>query len=149
MGGQSLPLSGEQMVQEQSEDVQGAFMALAETEVEPGNTSRGMTGREVLLGSSFHLSSGGEAGGSALTVWGRFASGGFEADIDDVRMDGNVTSGFLGADVGAERWLAGVALGVSEGDGSYTLLNAENDDSGTVKSVDRRAGSAPISAVIY
>ena len=78
-----------------------------------------------------------------------FASGRFEADVDDVRMDGNVTSGFLGADVGAECWLAGVALGVSEGDGSYTLLNAENDDSGTVKSVDRRAGSAPIGAVIY
>ena len=133
-GGQSLPLSGEQTAPGESEDTQGGFMALAETEAGPGNTSRGMSGREVLLGSSFHLSSVGEAGGSAFTVWGRFATGGFQADVDDVRMDANVTSGFLGADVGGRRWLAGVALSMSEGSGNYTLLDEENDDSGTVES---------------
>ena len=134
VGGQPLPLQGGRMAPVESEDIQGALMALEETGDKPGDTSRGMTGREVLLGSSFHLSSGGEAGGPAWTAWGRFATGGFEADVDDVRMDGSVTSGFLGADFGRDRWLAGMALSVSEGEGSYTLLDTASEDSGTVES---------------
>ena len=39
---------------------------------------------------------------------GRFATAGFVADVDEVRMDGDVTTGFLGADVARARWLAGV-----------------------------------------
>ena len=134
VGGQSLPLLGEQMAPEESEDIQGALMARADTKDETSDTSRGMAGREVLLGSSFHLSAGGEAGGPVWTAWGRAATGGFEADVDDVRMDASVASGFLGVDVASGRWLAGMALSVSEGDGSYTLLNAENGDNGTVES---------------
>ena len=42
----------------------------------------------------------------AWTAWGRFATAGFEADVDEVRMDGDVTTGFLGADVARARWLA-------------------------------------------
>ena len=101
---------------------------------EPGVTTRSMTGREALLASSFQLSAGGEAGGAAFTAWGQFTTGGFEADVDNTRMDGSVTSGFLGADVGARRWLAGMALSLSEGEGDYTLMDTENDDSGTVES---------------
>ena len=134
VGGQSLPLSGEPMAPEESGDGRGALMKLADTGDEPGDRSRGMTGPEVLLGSSFHLSSGGEGSERAWSAWGRFATGGFEAGVNDVRMDGSVTSGFLGADVGAERWLVGLALSVSEGHGSYALLDTENDDSGTVAS---------------
>ena len=48
------------------------------------------------------------AGGPAWTAWGRFATAGFVADVDEVRMDGDVTTGFLGADVARARWLAGV-----------------------------------------
>ena len=134
VGGQSLPLSGEAMAPDEREDVESVLMTLAETGDEPGGTSQGMTGREVLLGSSFHLASGGEAGGTAFTAWGQVATGGFDADVNDVRLDGSVTSGFLGADVGAADWLVGVALSVSEGDGSYTLLDTEDDDSGTIES---------------
>ena len=45
-----------------------------------------------------------------------------------------MTSGFLGADVGTADRLVGMALSVSEGDGSYTLLDAQDDDSGDVES---------------
>ena len=66
-----------------------------------------MTGREALLGTSFHLSQANEDGGPRFTAWGRVAAGGFEAEVDGVTMDGDVTTGLVGADVEGGRWLAG------------------------------------------
>ena len=86
---------------------------------DPEVSSHAMTGRELLLGSSFHLASGGEAGAPAFAVWGQVTTGGFDAEEDEVRMDGEVTTGFLGADAAGERWLAGAAVAVSKGDGAY------------------------------
>ena len=99
-------------------------------------SARGMTGRELLLGSSFHLApGGGEAGGPALAAWGRVAVGGFDAqapaDNGTVRLDGEVTTGILGADAAWERWLAGVAVSVSEGEGTFDQPGV---DSGTIES---------------
>ncbi|MCY4479509.1 MAG: autotransporter outer membrane beta-barrel domain-containing protein, partial [Rhodospirillales bacterium] len=88
---------------------------------DPEASSRTMTGRELLLGSSFHLSEGGEAGGPAFAAWGRVAQGSFDAEEDGVRLDGAVTTGFLGADVASGRWLAGAAVAVSEGKGTFGL----------------------------
>ena len=101
-----------------------------------GATVRGMTGRELLLGSSFHLAAGGgEAGGPGYAAWGRVAVGGFDAeapaDNGTMRLDGEVTTGILGADAQWERWLAGVALSVSEGEGTFDQPGV---DSGTVES---------------
>ena len=101
-----------------------------------GATSRSMTGRELLLGSSFHLAAGGgEAGGPGYAAWGRMTVGGFDAEAPaekgTVRLDGEVTTGILGADVQWERWLAGVALSVSEGEGSFDQPGV---DSGKVES---------------
>ena len=103
---------------------------------EAGGTVRSLTGRELLLGSSFHLAAGGgEAGGAGYAAWGRIAVGGFEAkapaEKGEVRLDGEVTTGILGADAQWERWLAGVALSVSEGEGSFDQPGV---DSGTVES---------------
>ena len=99
-------------------------------------TLRTLTGRELLLGSSFHLAAGGgEAGGPDYAAWGRVAVGGFDAEAPaekgTVRLDGEVTTGILGADAEWERWLAGVALSVSEGEGSFDQPGV---DSGTVES---------------
>ena len=79
----------------------------------------GMSGKELLLGSSFRLGAGGEGGGPAWTAWGRFATGGFDGTDDGLSLSGDVTTGFLGADVSQARWLAGLALGLSEGEGSF------------------------------
>ena len=103
---------------------------------ETGGTVRSLTGRELLLGSSFHLAAGGgEAGGPGYAAWGRIAVGGFDAEAPaekgEVRLDGEVTTGILGADAQWERWLAGVALSVSEGEGSFDQPGV---DSGTVES---------------
>ena len=106
------------------------------TDPESGGTVRGMTGRELLLGSSFHLAAGsGEVGGPGYAAWGRVAVGGFDAeapaDNGTLRLDGEVTTGILGADAHWERWLAGVALSVSEGEGTFDQPGV---DSGTVES---------------
>ena len=100
---------------------------------ETGHT-RSMSAKELLLGSSFHLGTGGENGTPAWAGWGRVSTGGFEADVDGTRLDGIVTSGFLGADVGRDRWLAGIAVSFSEGDGDYRLMHPDHDDSGSVES---------------
>ena len=98
--------------------------------------SRGLTGREFLLGSAFSLSAGGERGAPRWGAWGRVATGRFDGQEDGVTLSGEVTSAFLGADVGSGRWLGGVALGLSEGDGRFTLEGeaASNRRAGTVES---------------
>ena len=99
-------------------------------------TLQTLTGRELLLGSSFHLAAGGgEAGGPGYAAWGRVAVGGFDAEAPaekgTVRLDGEVTTGILGADAEWERWLAGVALSVSSAEGTFDQPDV---DSGTVES---------------
>ena len=98
-------------------------------------SEQSLTANELLLGSAFHLSSGGGQGeGPAYTAWGRVARSGFEAEVDDVTMDADVTSGLIGFDAEWERVLAGVMLSQSSGEGSYRLDPQKGDDAGTVKS---------------
>ena len=81
--------------------------------------ARSMSIRELLPGSAFQVGMGVGENASGWTAWGRIASSGFEATQDEVALDGDVTTGFLGADVARERWLAGLAVSLSEGDGSF------------------------------
>ena len=81
--------------------------------------ARSMTTRELMLGSSFHLSSGQENGGLALSAWGRVETGGFESEKDAARLDGDTTTGLLGFDVEADRILAGMTVSFSEGSGGH------------------------------
>ena len=102
---------------------------------EPDAMARSMSPRDLLVGSAFQLGGGDDESSPAWTAWGRIASSGFEAAQDDVRMDGDVTTAFLGADISRGRWLAGLAVGMSEGDGSFELLDDDRtDDQGDVES---------------
>ena len=83
-----------------------------------------MAGREFLIGSRFNVSAGGEAGAPAIGTWGRFTTGGFDAEVEGLSLGGKVTRGFRGADIASGRWLGGVALGVSGGEGTFRLTNA-------------------------
>ena len=98
--------------------------------------SRSMSARDLLLRSSFRASTGGEPGGRAWTAWARAAVSGFESTADGVRMDGNVTSGFLGLDVSTGRWLAGAALSYGAGEGTFAFAPAPDATpaEGTVES---------------
>ena len=92
-----------------------------------------ITAHDLLLGSTFHLSSGSDQGeGPAYTAWGRVARSGFEAEVDDVTMNGDVTSALIGFDAEWERLLAGVMVSQSSGEGAYRLDSEESD--GTVES---------------
>ena len=94
-----------------------------------------LTADDLLLRSSFHLRSGGEDGaGLAFTTWGHAATGGFQADVDDVKLDGSVTTGLIGFDAEWDRALAGVMLSHSTGEGSYRLDPGKGQDAGTVES---------------
>ena len=94
-----------------------------------------ITTDDLLLRSAFQLSNrtgDGTGTGPAFTAWGRVATNRFEATVDDVTMDGNVTTGLLGFDAEWERLLAGVMVSQSAGEGTYRLDPGERR--GTVKS---------------
>ena len=89
----------------------------------PGG-SRSLSGRELLQGSSFRLPLGaaGQSGGiegAHWTAWGRGESSRFDGAADQLALDGDVTTLTLGADAAWYRWLAGVAVGWSEGKGGF------------------------------
>ena len=83
--------------------------------------------------STFRLRRGG--GGPGLAAWGRVTMGGFDglepAGESGMRIDGEVTTGILGADAEWDRLLAGVAVSVSRGEGRFDQPGV---DSGTVES---------------
>ena len=83
--------------------------------------SRALSESELLLGSSFHLSAGGDGtvGETAWTAWGRAASSRFDGEADGLSVDGDVTTFTLGADAARGRWLGGVALAHSTGEGGF------------------------------
>ena len=79
------------------------------------------TVREVMLGSSFHLSSEETGDGPVVSTWGRVAAGGFEARVDGARLDGEVATGLIGVDADWGRVLAGALVEYSEGRGTFAL----------------------------
>ena len=106
-------------------------------------TERSLTGRELLLGSSFvlNLSGDGEDGagapGTRWTAWGRASSSRFDGEADGLVLDGDVTTFTLGADAAWDRWLAGVAVALSEGEGGFR----DHDDTGDANHPDRGSGA--------
>ena len=84
--------------------------------------------RDVLLGSSFRLTLGRDAAGTRprLTAWGRVAATRFNGQDGDLTLDGDVLTGTVGVDGEWDRWLAGVAVSHSRGDGSYTMPGLED-----------------------
>ena len=72
-------------------------------------------------------------------VSGRVTAGGFDGeDVSGavtMRIDGDVTTGILGADAAWERWLAGVAVSVSSAEGTFGQSGGLDDGNrGTVES---------------
>ena len=105
-----------------------------------GRESRGLTERELLPGSSFVLSLGGDGAngtGTAWTAWGRAAASRFDGEADGLSLDGDVTTFTFGADAARGRWLGGVALAHSTGEGGYR----DHDDSGDPNHRGRGSGT--------
>ena len=90
--------------------------------------SRAPTGRDFVTGTSFALTGGSAEVGGYAALWGRGAISRFDGREGDLTLDGEVTTGLMGADwaaapdsgSGAGRWTAGLAVGHARGTGSYT-----------------------------
>ena len=103
----------------------------SEEEGARGFGTRAVSGRELLLGSSFALTGGSaETGFGAL--WGRAAVSGFDGRDGDLSVDGEVTSAMLGADWTGGRATAGVALAHSRGEGSYRSPGGDGEAESTL-----------------
>ena len=89
-----------------------------------------MTPSQLLLGTAFHLVSepGEGSDGPRLSAWGRVASSGFDGREEKLSLSGTVTTATLGVDGVWERWLSGLLLAYSEGDGSFTHLDLPGGD---------------------
>ena len=85
--------------------------------------SRALTGRDFLTGTSFALTGGSAEAGGYAALWGRGAISRFDGREGDLTLDGEVTTGLIGADwasgPGPRRWTAGLAVGHARGTGSY------------------------------
>ena len=84
----------------------------------PAGWSRSLTGRELLMGSSFSLAAETDSGGFA-GLWGRMAQTRFAGREDVLSLDGDVTTGLLGADYASGRWTTGLVVSHSMGEGGY------------------------------
>ena len=156
LAGQALDLTRTDGGPAQTEEMTGlarAFGALASNDGDafarhgPGGmwddstaTTAGhaMTGRELLLGTSFHLATEGEGPGPGFAAWGRTALGRFDgeapADPGSLRISGGeVLTGVLGMDAEWDSLLAGVAVSLSEGEGRYDNPGM-NNGSGRIES---------------
>ncbi len=84
----------------------------------PRGWSRTLTGRQMLMGSSFSLAAETDGGGFA-GLWGRMAQARFAGREDALSLDGDVTTGLLGADYAWGRWTSGLVVSHSIGEGGY------------------------------
>ena len=111
------------------------FGSLAERqEREAEKKSRGITGREMLTGSSFLLSDR-SAEGSFGALWGRGVVTSFDGREGDLDLDGEVVSGLVGADWTEGRTTMGLVMAHSRGEGAYQgpSGHGENGKSGKIE----------------
>ena len=130
VGGQSLDFANP--VKDQMANILAGAARTAEAENFPSS-------RELLLGSAFHLASGGGSGAPGYAAWGRVTMGGFDGEevsgAVTTRIDGDVTTGIVGADAAWERWLAGLAVSMSSAEGTFGQSGGLADGGrGTVES---------------
>ncbi len=103
-----------------------------------GQTSRlNLDLRRILMGSSFQLTLGAtddpESARPRLTAWGRVAGMQFTGREGDVAEEGDVLTGTVGVDGAWDRWLAGLAVSHSRGDGAYSLTGTGTSDRGDLE----------------
>ncbi len=91
--------------------------------------SRGMTGREVLAGTSLQFGSE-TSGGGLASLWGRGAYTSFSGQEGGMAIEGDVSTATLGADYASGGWIAGLALSQSSGAGSWR----DGDAGGAIES---------------
>ena len=90
--------------------------------------------RDVLLGSSFRLNLGDDAGPGhmRLTAWGRVAGTRFDGRDGVLSLDGDVFTGTVGIDGTWGRWLLGLAAAHTQADGTFAGDGMSDRGQGTL-----------------
>ena len=91
------------------------------------DTSRSLTARELLAGSSFHIPLAAAEDGRRLSLWGRGTLSRFDGRDGEFTLGGDVMTATLGADYAGDRLLAGIALSHSQGEGTLSLDGFEGE----------------------
>ena len=89
-----------------------------------GTEVRSVTLEEAMLATGFTATRGTDAAGGSLAFWGRAGLSGFDGREGTFSLDGEAATAMLGADYARGRWLAGLIVMQSSGEGGYA-------DSGT------------------
>ncbi len=128
LAGQPLPAPGTVSpgVADTGSPVQRLDVELTGTGDGPGARSVVLTPRDLLTGSRFSLTTESEDGAS-FAVWGRGAVTGFDSRDGEASVEGHVSTGLVGADVASGPLVAGLALSLSEGRGTWTLDGEQED----------------------
>ena len=114
VAGHDLSGAGEVVAQDRFK-AQSEWGRSEATEVQFGSQS--LTMRDLMTGSAFTLSS--ETVGGLGTLWGRGAYSGFGGSANGLSLDGGMMTGMLGADYAIGRWVVGLPLSHSRGDGNW------------------------------
>ncbi len=114
VAGHDLSGAGEVVAQDRFE-AQSEWGRSEATEVQFGPQLPTM--RDLVTGSAFTLSS--ETVGGLGTLWGRGGYSGFDGSDNGLSLDGGMTTGMFGADYAIGRWVVGLPLSHSRGDGSW------------------------------
>ena len=87
-----------------------------------GSSCGGMErdGLSALTGTDFSMTRGEDKRGGTLAFWGRGAHTTFGGRDGTLDIDGEVSTGILGADYARGRWLLGLALTQSSGAGTFS-----------------------------
>ncbi len=100
------------------------------------SSTRAVSMSELLLASSFYLASADRREhGPRWSLWGRGTRTNFSGKEGALTLDGDVSTGVLGADYESGKVLMGVALAYSAGDGSYTMGDVKGELESTLASV--------------
>ena len=135
VAGQTIDLTAQPNVELKAENgTQARLPVLSDwlrQETEDGDRAgmqpRTVTLAELLMGSSFTVA-GETDDGSSAAVWGRMAQSSFSGREAGLSLDGDVTTGLLGADYARGPWTGGTVLSHSSGEGDYS-----GDETGKVK----------------
>ncbi len=84
-----------------------------------GTEVRSVTLEEAMLATGFTATRGTDAAGGSLAFWGRAGLSGFDGREGTFSLDGEAATAMLGADYARGRWLAGLMVMQSSGDGGY------------------------------
>ena len=91
----------------------------------------------LLMASSFHMASadgGKEDAKGRWSLWARGSRASFSGKEDALTLEGDVSTGLVGADYERGKVLAGVTLAYSTGEGSYTATGARGEVESTLAS---------------